>query len=182
MSTALFDDGSRGATLSDDDRYRYDLWRRWAPGPLMGWIMLNPSTGDADQDDHTIRKCMGFARRAGSSGIRIVNLFAYRATKPSELMAASLRGIDIVGPANDRFLAAMADDPFGIRPVVAAWGSALASERLHRLKLQRCHDATRIFGRRLQRLEQGSGYVAPHPARLSYDIPIRPMPEDAYAD
>ena len=73
----------------DSNEYRYLLTRDWSGGVhgcrgLM-FIMLNPSTADATQDDPTIRRCMGFARRDGYSGIAVVNLFAYRATNPDNL-------------------------------------------------------------------------------------------------
>lgn len=76
----------RGAVISDDGRYRYRLWRTWAPElPRMAWIMLNPSTADAEVDDPTIRRCVGFAKREGCGGIEVVNLYAYRSTDPSVL-------------------------------------------------------------------------------------------------
>lgn len=43
--------------MSEDGRYRYRLWRQWDRGPVMAWIMLNPSTADAHTDDPTTRRC-----------------------------------------------------------------------------------------------------------------------------
>ncbi len=59
--------------------------------------MLNPSTADASVDDPTIRRCMGFSRRLGYQGMVVVNLFAWRSPKPSELSKAD----DPVGPDNN---------------------------------------------------------------------------------
>ena len=103
------------ATLSADRAYRYVLTRRWDDGPVMTWIMLNPSTADADTDDPTIRRCIGFARREGCGAIRVVNLFALRATSPNALRASS----DPVGPDNDSFLRERTHAEY----VVAAWGA-----------------------------------------------------------
>lgn len=77
----------RAAVLSDCGLYRYELVRMWDGDlPLMTWLMLNPSTADAKKDDPTIRKCIGFAKRGEFGGILVVNLFAYRATNPLELV------------------------------------------------------------------------------------------------
>ncbi len=78
-----------GALLSPCGRHRYELTRDWGDSdwPLT-IIMLNPSTADAIQDDPTIRRCISFARADGRSGIRVVNLFSYRATDPRALWAA----------------------------------------------------------------------------------------------
>lgn len=83
--------------------YRYRL-RRWNDNPQrnLGIIMLNPSTADATQDDPTIRKCVGFARRHGFDGIHVVNLFAFRATDPAELKRQARAGFDVIGPENDQ--------------------------------------------------------------------------------
>ncbi len=71
-----------------DGNYRYWLTRvRDKSKPTVCWVMLNPSTADAEQDDPTIRRCMGFARSWGGGGISVVNLFAYRATDPKQLLS-----------------------------------------------------------------------------------------------
>ncbi len=106
------------AIISPCGQYRYELRREWAPmldSSCMTFIMLNPSTADATQDDPTIRRCIGFARREKCTGIRVLNLFAFRATYPQDLLVAS----DPVGPENDSYLQRIPDD--GI--IVLAWGS-----------------------------------------------------------
>ena len=113
-------DGTEQGTawFSGDRTYRYLLTRRWdVMRPVMGWIMLNPSTADAFQPDPTITRCMGFARREGCGGIDVCNLFALRATDPRALAGHD----DPVGPGNDDFLADLARLAEG--PVVAAWGA-----------------------------------------------------------
>jgi len=105
----------RGADISDCGFYRYRLWRIWGDRPLACFVMLNPSTADADVDDATIRRCVGFARSWGCGGVMVVNLFAYRATNPKNLVES----VDPVGPSNDAFLAA---EVAACNPVVLGWG------------------------------------------------------------
>lgn len=117
--------GGRGALLSDDGKYRYRLWRLWdADRPVMVWVMLNPSTADAEQDDPTIRKCVGFARLHGYGGILVVNLFAARATDPKELPGIT----DPVGPENDDHIIAACEAPI-LAKVVGGWGVNRFAER-----------------------------------------------------
>lgn len=97
--------------------YRYALWRQWEKGPALTWVMLNPSTADGLQDDATIRKCVGFSRLFGYSGIVVWNLFAYRATDPRVMVRAHELGEDIIGPKND----ALFRSPACV--VVVAWGA-----------------------------------------------------------
>jgi len=97
--------------------FRYVLWRELdADNPRYAlFIGLNPSTADEVADDPTIRRCKDFARRWGYGAVCVVNLFAYRATKPTELKAAPAP----VGRANDRWLVRVASKA---AVVVAAWG------------------------------------------------------------
>lgn len=96
--------------------YRYELRRRWAAGPQVAWVMLNPSTADADANDATIRRCVAFSRSWGYGALVVVNLFALRSTDPTALKTA----VDPVGPGNDAYILA-ADDESEV--TVAAWGA-----------------------------------------------------------
>ena len=108
------------ATLSECGRYRYRLTRRWGAGGNAVFVMLNPSTADADVDDPTIRRCIGFARDWNQGGLIVVNLYAYRATKPADLWKAT----DPVGPDNNRILSeTFAEANVNSDPVIAAWGA-----------------------------------------------------------
>lgn len=76
----------KGADISPFGKYRYNLWRIWdSDKPLMVWILLNPSTADAEKDDPTIRRCINFSRQWGFGGMHVVNLFTLRVTNPQEL-------------------------------------------------------------------------------------------------
>lgn len=104
-----------GAIFSDDTVYRYALWRVWDDSlPLVLFVMLNPSTADAELDDPTIRRVVGFAKAWGYGGAVVVNLFGFRATSPKVLKTAA----DPVGPDNDRYIREFC--PPGT-PVICAW-------------------------------------------------------------
>lgn len=107
------------AFISECGRYRYALTRDVAPLTGEGtctFIMLNPSTADAEQDDPTIRRCIGFARSWGFARLKVVNLFAFRSTDPRELLACG----DPSGPEN---LCTIAKVVGGSDLVVCAWGA-----------------------------------------------------------
>jgi hypothetical protein len=80
--------------------------------------MLNPSTADAEVDDPTIRRCMVFTQRIGADAMVVVNLFAYRATDPSEL--AELDGAEAMGPDNGGHVRAACNQG---EQIIAAWGA-----------------------------------------------------------
>jgi hypothetical protein len=103
------------ALISCCGEYRWWLSRTWSSLPSLCWIMLNPSTADAMKDDPTIRKCVRFAIRWGYGGIRIVNLFAFRATDPKQLPMA----YSPIGKENDEFILLNAKL---CRTVVCGWG------------------------------------------------------------
>jgi len=80
------------------------------------FIGLNPSTADEIQDDPTVRRCIGFAKRWGFGGLCMTNIFACRATDPIVMLAVPAP----VGPENDKYLLECAQSA-GL--VVAAWGN-----------------------------------------------------------
>ena len=108
----------KDATLSPCGTYRYRLKRLWDDRiePLV-WVMLNPSTADAEVDDNTIRRVVAFSQREGKYGGAVVlNLYALRATNPKALA----RHPQPYGPRNDAVLDLYARSPFDM---VAAWGA-----------------------------------------------------------
>ena len=118
------EDMLRTAWLSDDKVYRWTLHRTWgSPANPAVFVMLNPSTADATEDDPTIRRCIGFARAWGHSALVVVNLYALRSTDPKGLWVHP----DPVGRGNDRFIRG-AIERAGI--VVAAWGNNARPDRV----------------------------------------------------
>ena len=124
----------KSAVISECGKYRYELTRVWdADLPMVCFIGLNPSTADAEKDDATIRKCIGFATRWGYGGILMLNLFAFRTVSPAVLKAARKHGEDVVGrwnPTNDlvtRYLARCNNEI----PVIACWGRHEEGYGLH---------------------------------------------------
>ncbi|MEE4296203.1 MAG: DUF1643 domain-containing protein [Wenzhouxiangella sp.] len=142
-----------GANFSRCRRYRYTLWRRWSDeGPQVMIIGLNPSTADAKHDDPTIRRCTRFARDWGGGGLVVVNLFAYRATYPSDLKAEP----EPIGPRNDAWIRRMADQS---QIVVAAWGN-------HGTWLDRADRVRRMLKERLSCLRLTAAGQPAHPLYL----------------
>ena len=57
------------ATLSPCGVYRYDLTRVWdRQRPLCLFLMLNPSTADAERSDPTVTRCLNYAHAWGYGG------------------------------------------------------------------------------------------------------------------
>lgn len=111
---------NNGAIISKCGLYRYQLWRQWDNRPMVVFIMLNPSTADTLKDDATIRKCVGFAKLWHMGGVCVVNLFAFRATDPRDMMEAS----DPVGPENEEHLRRVcADANQDDATIICAWGA-----------------------------------------------------------
>lgn len=122
------------AVLSECGNYRYRLERDIGTAdslPLFGpsqpllWVMCNPSTADARDDDATIRKVRGFSKLAGYTRVVVVNVVAFRAREPSDLKALS-RAVAL-GPWNHDHVAQAA---MFAHKIVVAWGKALPKRLL----------------------------------------------------
>jgi hypothetical protein len=104
------------ALISACGKYRYRLDRDGLSGKgTVVWIMVNPSTADATEDDATIRRVRGFSQRLGFARFTVGNLFAYRATDVRELRTVA----DPIGPRNDDQLHLMVGSA---DLVIVAWG------------------------------------------------------------
>ena len=163
----------RWAWLSEDGLYRYSLqrtWIRFGSAGHVAFVMLNPSTADAEVDDPTIRRCMGFARAWGFDGINVVNLYAYRATKPADLWKA---GEPTGGAINDDLLRQVVRQAKS-SPVIAAWGANAKADRVADFMSWKGSEHVRALGL------TKSG--APrHPLYLRSDaqpVEYRPTPEE----
>lgn len=114
----------RAAIFSECRTWRYTLERYWDDSRArLLFVLLNPSTADAERDDPTNRRGMGFARSWGYGSCVFVNLFAFRSPDPDDLVdPIGVDGnlIDPVGPANNIHIltqAVLADR------IVLAWGT-----------------------------------------------------------
>jgi hypothetical protein len=128
--------------------------------------MLNPSTADAEVNDPTIRKCLGFAKELGFKAIEVVNLYAFRATHPIDLEAAGFPP----GDENDAYIAhavALA----GEYPVICAWG------RNGHGSLQARHvlELVRRFGGAPYALRKSEDGCPWHPLMLPYASKLEPL-------
>jgi len=114
------------AVISDDKKYRYYLERRWDINKgIVCFIMLNPSTADAEVDDPTIRRCVGFAKSWGYGGIIVVNLYALRSTDPKNLLTSE----DPIGPGN---IENLIRGHYRSRLTVCAWGNGKIVDKIQK--------------------------------------------------
>jgi hypothetical protein len=154
------------ATFSADKArtYRYVLTRTWDPqGPVVGWLMLNPSKADALANDQTISRCVSFSRGWGAGGLVVVNLFALRSTNPAGVRTHP----DPVGVGNDEVIVEQLAAP-AVKRVVAAWGA-------HPFAVHRARHVTELLAARdvaLSCLGTAKGGYPYHPCRLPYRMPL----------
>ena len=108
---------NKNATFSDCRKYRYGLSRTWnGKKKTILFIGLNPSTADEKIDDPTIRRCINYAQNWGYGSLLMVNLFAYRATMPTELKNVK----NPIGNDNDLHIIELSKKA---DIAVAAWGN-----------------------------------------------------------
>ena len=110
------------AIISECNLYRYELHRIWDKSkPKVLFIMLNPSTADAMNDDATTIRCVNYAKRWGFGGMMIGNIYPYRAKSPRRLTAWKTFGERYsVFKENQQHVEMMIDTA---DLIVCAWGS-----------------------------------------------------------
>lgn len=152
------------AILSECGLYRYALTRsieNSKPASAV-FLMLNPSVADASVDDPTIKRCMGFAKSWGADQLTVLNLYAYRATNPSELGLAD----DPVGPLNDLYLAKAADM---FQDIVCAWGKHPRADRVRFVV-----EILKARGNNLWCLDTNKDGSPAHPLYQAANKPLKP--------
>lgn len=150
-----------------NQEYRYWLERQWLPDPpipgpprTLGGIGFNPSTADATQDDPTIRKMVGFARRWGYTRVIMTNIYAYRSTNWTALQGVA----DPFGPENHVYLTRVFRDA---EIVVCAWGAMPMWEEYATML------TTWAMGQPTARcLGRNHNGTPRHPARIGYETPL----------
>lgn len=163
-------DLTSGATFSEDGRFRFRLWRRWADDAPSGgdvcFIMLNPSTADEVSNDPTVERCQRRAQRLGYGGLQVVNIFALRSTDPAGLYED---GADIGdGQENNR---AICDAVAASDLVIAAWGR----HGHYRRRDRAIRELLWVRGTHVFCLGTNRDGTPKHPLYLRNDCPLVPL-------
>lgn len=147
-----------------DKMYRLKLRRLWGHGPILMFLMLNPSTADEVLNDPTVSRCEKRAKLLGYSGLTVCNIFAFRATDPVEMKAAA----DPVGPGNDQ---AILEEAAKASKIICGWG-------VHGGFLERSaavQSMLRASGHSLYCLDVTKCGQPGHPLYLSYALQPKPF-------
>lgn len=164
-----------GAHFSPCGRFRFWLSRTWGPGDRTATIVgCNPSTAGADptDNDQTVTKGIGFARRWGCERLVMVNPSAYIATDPDDMHRAAKDGIDVTGGEENetaiRQAIGMALLTKGL--LVLGCGTDTPLERLRAVLRQ-----VRFGGIEPMCLGQNKNGSPKHPLYLAYSTPLVPF-------
>lgn len=146
----------KNAILSKDREYRYVLSRIWdETKPMVMIIGLNPSTADETEDDPTIGRCISFSKSWGYGGVYMLNLFAFRATQPSDMFEA----LTPIGSENDNFIEMYAKK---VDKIICAWGNdGVYKDRSHYIQKK----ITNLFYLKMNQTGEPS-----HPLYLKSDL------------
>lgn len=170
MSTDII---TRSACISKCNQYRFVLHRdhlqysdAMAPTKAQGravFVMLNPSTADAREDDPTIRRCMQYAIDWGYNNLTVVNLFPFRATDPKKLLQH--REPDAIIKQN---LGYLESECYWNRPdvVVCAWGKDGGLQKRDKLVLRTLIE----LGTNLTLLKRNEDGTPSHPLYLRKNL------------
>lgn len=150
--------------LSACGTYRYQLWYPTGieDARLCLGVFANPSTATDEEPDPTLTRWLGFSRSWGYGWAGIVNVCAFRATKPKDVP----KGKGSIGPDNDyhvRECCKRAD------VVVCGWGNLAGGRAEHTLGL------IREAGKTPLALKQNKDGSPTHPLYLRADLIPRVM-------
>jgi hypothetical protein len=158
--------------FSECRNYRYTLLHQWDElfeRQRALFICLNPSTADENQLDPTLTRIKSFSTRLGANEFLILNLFAYRATDPKEMMTVN----DPIGSENDAHIKAAITEAYTLNgeqlDIVGGWGN----HGLHMQRQRACLTLLEHF-RELPNLNiyclgKNSNHTPKHPLYIAAD-------------
>jgi len=162
------------AEFSKCGTWRYRLERSIAGDLFAGrhaealaFVMLNPSTATATTLDPTVRRCVGYARRDGYGRLIVGNLYAARATEPTDMLGMS----DPIGPGNAGALRRIMGEG---NPVVLAWGTLQDAPSSAAQQVRFVRSLALELGTRLFCLDVCENGEPRHPLYMKKDAPLVP--------
>jgi len=98
---ALENDVRGSAFFSECGNFRPYLSRRWAQGPMIMWLCMNPSSATDEVDDATSRKLTRHSRQLpfAFGGLFLLNVMDFRTTDPRHLPEGNE-----TSPRNQRYI------------------------------------------------------------------------------
>ncbi len=163
--TMLIDRGNR-AVFSPCKQYRFRLERDWSgveDAEGVHFVLLNPSTADADKPDNTVTRLINFGKAWGFGRMMLSNIFAYKSTDPRELYTDSQHRI---GADNDGWILDAAQRN---TLTVVAWGN-------HGELLGRGRQVTELLGTSLHCFGVNSTGHPIHPLYLAAETSLTRFP------
>lgn len=121
----------RAADVDQRTNCRFTLRRAWGPGPSILWCGANPSLANAERDDPTMRREIGFSYRWGFGSLVKVNLLPFITPNPAHLAARmrERRGRMLMHDNEQR----LRDELDKVTVCVAAWGNLVPPDEVERI-------------------------------------------------
>lgn len=158
------------AVISPCALYRYALGRDVSEqGKLFAFFGVNPSTADAEKEDQTSKKWIGFTERNGGRGFLAGNVFSYRATDVRDLAKP---GVLVRGPEHYRYLESIIDRADVLVP---CWGRIGKVPKALRGEFQDLLLILRATGKPILHFGLTKCGQPKHPQMLAYATPLTPM-------
>jgi len=159
------------AIISPCGQYRYRLERIIAmEGPVYAFFGINPSTADANLDDATVRKWIGFTKRWGASAFIVGNAFAYRATDVRELARHPMT-VGQLATNHSHLVRIIADADY----LVPCWGNRNKVPKSLHASIDELLELLRASGKPLLSFGLTASGDPMHPLMLGYDTPLTPF-------
>jgi hypothetical protein len=154
------------ATISPCGMYRYRLERDvQMDGLTYAYFGINPSTANAQLNDATVRKWIGFTKVNGGKRFLVGNAFGFRATDVTELRHA----VDPVGPDNESHLSQIVADADILVP---CWGNASKVPEHLRHHMAKTLKLLAASGKPMRTFGFTQSGDPKHPLMLGYSTPL----------